>query len=173
MTALDWALLAVLVGSALVGAWRGLVFELLSLASWGVAFITARLWGVQVGQWLPLHGWDVGVRAGIGFAATFVAAVFALGVSIALVGKLVSAVGLRPFDRVLGGVFGIIRGCLLVVLIALVFVLTPMRESQIWNTSALAPYLAVALTRLQPWTPQEMEDLWSSLASRFEKVGSP
>ncbi|TXJ07919.1 MAG: CvpA family protein, partial [Alicycliphilus sp.] len=38
MAALDWVFLTVLAASLLIGAWRGLVFELLSLAGWVVAF---------------------------------------------------------------------------------------------------------------------------------------
>ena len=45
MAALDWVLLVVFLGSILIGAWRGLVFEVLSLVSWVLAFFAARLWG--------------------------------------------------------------------------------------------------------------------------------
>ena len=39
---LDWALLAVLATSVLVGLWRGLVYELLSLAGWLVVWFVAQ-----------------------------------------------------------------------------------------------------------------------------------
>lgn len=42
MALLDWGLLAVLALSMLLGAWRGLVFEVLSLAGWVLAFVVAR-----------------------------------------------------------------------------------------------------------------------------------
>lgn len=172
MAALDWVLLVVLLGSVLIGAWRGLVFEVLSLASWVLAFIAARLWGETVGTWLPMQDVDEGLRTGAGFVIAFIAALFALGVVIWLIGKLVTMVGLRPFDRALGALFGAVRGLLLLVLIALVFLLTPMRESQIWNTSVLAPYLVSAVSVLRPWMPQEMGRHWSSLVDQLTEVGS-
>ena len=82
------------------------------------------------------------------------------------------SVGLRPFDRILGAAFGAVRGLLLLVLIALVFLLTPMRESQIWNTSVFAPYLVSAVSVLRPWMPQEMGRHWSSLVDQLTEAGS-
>ena len=172
VAALDWVLLVVLLGSVLIGAWRGLIFEVLSLASWVLAFIAARLWGETVGTWLPMQDVDEGLRTGAGFVIAFIAALFALGVVIWLIGKLVTMVGLRPFDRALGALFGAVRGLLLLVLIALVFLLTPMRESQIWNTSVLAPYLVSAVSVLRPWMPQEMGRHWSSLVDQLTEAGS-
>ena len=172
MAALDWVLVVVLVASVVIGAWRGLVFEVLSLISWVVAFVLARMFGAQVGQWLPMQDMDEGLRTGAGFVVAFIVAIFALGIMIWLIGKLVSAVGLRPFDRLLGAAFGAVRGLLLLVLIALVFLLTPMRESQIWNTSVLAPYLVSAVSVLRPWMPQEMGRHWSSLVDQLTEAGA-
>lgn len=39
MAALDWVFVVILLGSVLIGAWRGLVFEVLSLISWVLAFL--------------------------------------------------------------------------------------------------------------------------------------
>ena len=41
MAVVDWVLLGVLLASMLVGAWRGLVFEVLSLAGWLAAPLVA------------------------------------------------------------------------------------------------------------------------------------
>lgn len=49
MHALDWIFVGILTASLLIGAWRGLVFELLSLAGWVAAFLwrsgLPRMWG--------------------------------------------------------------------------------------------------------------------------------
>ena len=44
MAMLDWIFLAVLLASMLIGAWRGLVFEVLSALGWLVAFMAAQWW---------------------------------------------------------------------------------------------------------------------------------
>ena len=66
MTALDWLFLAVLAASLLIGAWRGLVFELLSLLGWAVAFVAAQWLAADAGAWLPLQGWDAAWRHAAG-----------------------------------------------------------------------------------------------------------
>ena len=172
MSALDWVFVVILVGSVLIGALRGLVFEVLSLISWVLAFFAARLWGAEVGMWLPMQEMDEGVRIAAGLVIAFVVAIFALGLVIRIIGKLVQIVGLRPFDRTLGALFGALRGVLLLVLIALVFMLTSMRESQIWNTSVFAPHLVSAVSVLRPWMPQEMGRHWSSLVDQLTEAGS-
>jgi len=172
MSALDWVFILILLGAVLIGAMRGLVFEVLSLISWVLAFFAARLWGAQVGMWLPMQEMDEGVRIAAGVVIVFVVAIFALGLVIRIIGKLVQIVGLRPFDRTLGALFGALRGVLLLVLIALVFMLTSMRESQIWNTSVFAPHLVSAVSVLRPWMPQEMGRHWSSLVDQLTEAGS-
>ena len=79
---------------------------------------------------------------------------------------------LATLFSVLGALFGALRGLLLLVLLALVFLLTPMRESQIWNTSVLAPYLVSAVSVLRPWMPQEMGRHWSSLVDQLTEAGA-
>ena len=47
MAALDWIFVALLLASMLMGAWRGLVYEFLSLAGWVVAFVVAQWFAQQ------------------------------------------------------------------------------------------------------------------------------
>ena len=54
MAALDWIALAVVVASSLVGAWRGLIFEVLSLAGWVLAFVAAYWWATDLAALLPM-----------------------------------------------------------------------------------------------------------------------
>ena len=56
MHALDWIFLVVLGASLLIGAWRGLIFELFSLAGWVAAFFAAQWFAADVGQRLPVAG---------------------------------------------------------------------------------------------------------------------
>ena len=44
MLTLDWILLAVLLASLLLGAWRGLVYEVLSVLNWVASFVLAQWW---------------------------------------------------------------------------------------------------------------------------------
>src|SRR5690349_8303229 len=56
MAALDWAFACVLLVSLAIGAWRGLVYEVLSVLGWIVAFVLAQWFAPQVSLWLPVKG---------------------------------------------------------------------------------------------------------------------
>ena len=75
MANLDWIFVGILCVSTLVGAWRGLVYEVLSLVVWAAAFVLAQLFAPQVAEMLPMAGASEVVRYGAAFALVFVAAV--------------------------------------------------------------------------------------------------
>ena len=102
--ALDWILLTVVLASLLLGAWRGLVYEVLSLLAWVAAFFVAQWFAADVAAWLPLGDSAEPVRYAAGFVGVFVATLFACGMVAWLAKKLIEAVGLRPVDRGLGAV---------------------------------------------------------------------
>ena len=155
MTALDWIFVAVVLGSMLLGAWRGLVYEVLSLMGWVVAFVVARTWAQEVAVWLPLDGWDMQLRYAAGFVLLLVGAMFAWGLVSWLSKQLIEAVGLRPVDRMLGALFGLLRGGLLLLVLALVIQYTPLHTALWWQESGLAPWLTQALGWVLPALPED------------------
>ena len=155
MAVLDWVFAAVLLASLLVGAWRGLVFEVLSLVTWVAAFILAQWFAPDVAQMLPMSGAGEAVRYAAGFVLTFVAAVFAGGLVAVLVKKLMSAAGLAPADRMLGAVFGLVRGMVVLLAVTVVVAMTPLKNSLWWNESFGAGVLGAAIKGLKPVLPQE------------------
>lgn len=157
MTALDWFFVAVSLGSMLLGAWRGLIYEVLSLAGWLVAFMVARTWAGDTALWLPLDGWDMRLRYAAGFVLLMVAAMFAWGVVSWLARQLVEAVGLRPVDRTLGALFGILRSVVLLLVVALVIRQTPLQQAPWWRESAFAPWLSQTLGMVLPALPGQWE----------------
>ena len=154
MATLDWVLLAVLLASLLLGAWRGLVFEVLSVLSWLVAFVLAQMLAPDVGAWLPMGGSAEPVRYAAGFVVVFIAAVFAGGLAAWLVKKLIEAVGLRPVDRTLGAAFGVVRGAVLVLAAAVVVNMTPLKAGVWWTESKGADVATAALKGLKPVLPE-------------------
>jgi membrane protein required for colicin V production len=151
---LDWVFLAVLALSLLLGAWRGLVYEVLSVLSWLAAFVLAQWLGAPVGTWLPLGGAAEPLRYAAGFAVVFVGAVFAGGLLAWGSSKLVESVGLRPADRALGAAFGLVRGAVLLLAFAVVVNMTPLRSAQWWTESAGAGVSTAALRGLKPVVPE-------------------
>ncbi|MDP2107921.1 MAG: CvpA family protein, partial [Rhodocyclaceae bacterium] len=52
MTVIDFVVIGVVLLSLAVGAWRGMVSEILALVAWVVAFLAARTWATPAGGWL-------------------------------------------------------------------------------------------------------------------------
>ena len=155
MGVLDWIFLAVLGFSLLIGAWRGLVFEMLSLAAWVAAFIAAQWLATDVARWLPLMGAAEPMRYAAGFLITFVVAAFLGGLVAVVVKKMVTVAGLAPVDRALGAVFGLVRGMVLLLAAAVVIAMTPLQNSGWWNQSVGAGFLGIVLKGMKPLVPQE------------------
>lgn len=154
MTAVDWILLAVLAASLLLGAWRGLVYELMSVLGWVAAFVLAQWWAPDLATRLPMGGAAEPVQYAAAFVLIFVGVAFAGGLLAWLTRKLVEAIGLRPVDRVLGAAFGLVRGAVLLLAVAVVMDMTPLKSSEAWQTSAGSGVLSAALRGLKPVLPE-------------------
>ena len=154
----DGVLCGILLLSLVIGAWRGLVHELMSLAGWVAAFFVAQWLAQDVAQWLPL--WREAapqVRYAVSFVLVFVASMFAAALVSWLLGKVVSTAGLKPVDRSLGGIFGLVRGVVVLLVLAVVVHLLGMRSQDWWQDSWVTPVLSTLLAGLKPVLPQTMQ----------------
>ena len=155
ISTVDWCLLGVLVFSMLLGAWRGLVYEVLSVLGWAASFYAAQWFAPQVALWLPLDSASEPVRYAAAFAVVFIAAVFAAGLLAFLVKKLIDAIGLRPVDRTMGAAFGVLRGVILLLAATVVMDMTALKSSPWWQESQGAVALNAMLSRLKPVLPEQ------------------
>ncbi len=155
MAAVDWILLGVLVFSMALGAWRGLVYEVLSVLGWAVAFYAAQWFAPQVSVMLPIKSASDPVRFAAAFVIVFIAAIFAAGLLAFLIKKLVEAIGLRPVDRTRGAAFGIVRGIILLLAATVVMNMTSLKNSDWWQESKGAVALTAALKGLKPVLPEQ------------------
>jgi membrane protein required for colicin V production len=149
----DWALLAVLVLSVLVGLWRGVVFEMLSLAGWVAAYLAAQAGAPWLATQLPVGRPGGAVNHAVAFAAAFLLALLVWSLAARLLRLAIHATPLQAIDRVLGAVFGLLRGVLLLLAAATVVMLTPAAQSGAWQQSRGAAWLAVLLQGLKPMLP--------------------
>lgn len=155
MPVFDWIFLAVLAVSFLLGVWRGLVHEVLSLVSWITAFVLAQWLAPSVAQNLPMAGASEMMRYAAAFVLVFVGVVFAVSLMAKLAKMMLESVGLRPVDRVLGALFGLLRGVVLLLSATVVIHMTPLKASEDWRESVGAGVATAALNGLKPLLPQE------------------
>ena len=154
MATLDWVFAAILLLSMALGLWRGLVFEVLSLAGWLASFVLAQWWAPEVAAWLPLGQWSPPLRYAAGFVVVLIGALVVAALLARLARKLIEAVGLRPVDRILGAAFGLLRGFVIVLAVTVVAQMTPLRDTQVWGASVGAQAAAQALKGLKPILPE-------------------
>ena len=152
---LDWVFVAVLAVSFLVGTWRGLVYEVLSVLSWIAAFVVAQWLAPQAAALLPVERAPEAGRYAVGFVAVFILVVFAGGLLAWLTKKLVDSVGLRPIDRGLGALFGLLRGAVLLLVIAIVINMSPARSAGWWIEATGARWSLAVLKGLKPMLPEQ------------------
>lgn len=155
MAAFDWVSALVLLLSLLIGAWRGLIYEVLSVLTWVAAFLVAQLFAAAVAPHLPLGDLPEAGRYAAAFLLVFVLTVFALGLVAWLGKKFIEVTGLRPVDRTLGALFGVVRAVVVLLVVALVAKSTTLQQSAWWQDSVVAPWLVVGLQELRPILPQE------------------
>ena len=133
MTGFDFAVIAILLGSLLLGLWRGLVYEVLSLLGWPLAFVLSRMFAGDVVPLMP--GAQEVMRITLAYAAVFVAALVVWGVLVWFASKLIKALGLGWLDRGLGGLFGALRGCLVVRALVWLGGMTGLPEQPFWRNA--------------------------------------
>lgn len=154
MTGFDFAVMAILLVSLSLGLWRGLVYEVLSLAGWPIAFVLSRLFAGEIAPMMPLM--QEAARIALAYAVVFIAALLAWAMLVWMFAKLVKASGLGWLDRALGGLFGALRGVLVVLALVWLAGLTAIPEQPFWHaaqTSKVAEDIAL-LTKA--WLPDSI-----------------
>ena len=154
MTGFDIAVIAILLVSLSLGLWRGLVYEVLSLLGWPLAFVLSRVFANDVVPMMP--GEQEAMRIMLAYAVVFVAALIVWGILVWLASKLIKAVGLGWLDRVLGGIFGILRGGLVVIALAWLAGLTQMPERPFWRDAQTARLVEDVALWSKVWLPDDI-----------------
>ena len=156
MTAFDYAVLAVLGLSLLLGMWRGLASEVLALAAWIVAFLAGKMLAPEMapvfGEWIR----EPALRYAAAFGVVAVMVLAAAAIGRLLLSKLLRAIGLGPLDRFLGAAFGVVRGGVIVMLFVLTGGMTTQPQEAWWREAKLAQPLETAALASKPWLPPEV-----------------
>ena len=155
----DWGMLAILMLSIVIGALRGLVFEVLALIGWFVAYFVAQYAAPLLAPHLPIGTPGSLLNQGAAFASAFIATLIVWGLLSRLVRSLIHATPLSAFDRLLGAAFGLARGVFVLLALAVLVAYTPAAKSASWLASVGAGGLNSALRELKPLLPTAVANL--------------
>ncbi|MDX8379633.1 MAG: CvpA family protein [Gallionella sp.] len=131
MTSFDYAVIGIMLLSFLLGLWRGLVYEVLTLLGWPLAFVISRQFAVNVEPLLPVT--QDTARFVLAYALVFVVALIIWGMLVWMVAKLLRAVGLGFLDSILGGLFGLLRGVLVILVLVWLAGASSLPQQAFWR----------------------------------------
>ena len=153
MNPADIAIGVIVAISVVVGLVRGLVVEVLSLVVWIAAVALAMTFGPSVAE---AFGGSIelpSARVALGYAIVFVSVLLVGALVVFLMRKLVQGTGLSGTDRVLGMVFGLARGAIVVVVLVLVLGFTPLPRDPWWRESRALPLFEGLAQAMAQWLP--------------------
>ena len=139
MNELDTAILLVTALSCIFGFWRGFVKEILALVTWIAALLIGWVGSDYLSGLMANIIENDSVRDISAFALIFIMVVLLGSVLSRVLAKLLTITGLRFIDSFLGGMFGIARG-LIIVLVSMLISSIFISETEQWQQSILIPY---------------------------------
>lgn len=156
MTSFDYAVLTVIGISIVVSIMRGAIKELLALFGWIVAFYIAKTYSSQLAPLLPQ---DIPTEAFKVLAAFLILLIGVLFInsllSIAL-STIVSKIGLGWLNRVLGVIFGFVKGLLIICVLVLLAGMTSLPKENVWTDAMLSSPLEMLVKAALPWLPESV-----------------
>lgn len=155
MTIFDYLVLFVLICSVVISTLRGLVKEVLSLASWVVALVVANAYGENLAKLLPEVIPGNVTRLIVAFLALFIGVRLLMMLLSMALEAVIKASGLGLVDHGLGVLFGVARGLVIVLAVVLVCGATAIPQQPLWRDAMLSPLAETAARTVIPYLPGE------------------
>lgn len=152
----DYLISIVIALSMLIGLWRGLLREVISLATWIAAFAIAFLFAEDGAARLTPYIDIPSLRIIAAFGGLFLATLLLGGLVGIVASQLVDYTGLTGTDRVLGMVFGLGRGAVVIAILVLAAGLTPLPKDHWWRQSLLLPHFQESALWLRGLLPPDL-----------------
>lgn len=152
----DIAILAVIFVFLVIGAVRGFIREVLSLVSWVLAFWVAFSFADPVSTLFEPYIDAPVLRVIASFAALFVTTLLLLTIISFLLHKLLSVSGIKGTDRILGGLFGALKGVVIIAALMLFANETVLPQEEWWRSSLLAVHFKPLVLIIKDLLPADL-----------------
>ena len=156
MVVADLIVLSVIIISVVISLMRGFVKEALSLAGWLVALWVAMSFSSGMAELFGDSIKDPTLRLLAAFVSLFILSLFIGAIVNFFATQFVQRVGLTGVDRTIGGVFGFLRGILLVTIIVMLLGLTTLPKESWWDESFFMFRFEAIATWLKDLLPSDI-----------------
>ena len=154
MSFIDIIVLLVLFASLIFGFFRGFVKELLSLMAWAFAFFVAYYFSSSVAIFLPFEA-EFSIKYVGSFVLIFIFVLIVLSILIKFLSTFIHKIGLGASNIILGGLFGILRGVIVVYLLIFVIEKTSYAEEASWQQANSIVLIKLLVEKTFPYLPQD------------------
>lgn len=151
MAGFDLVVLAIILVSILFGVLRGFVYEVITLFGWVVAFFVARWFAPDLANLLSGAITNEQLCMALAFCLIFIAVIFLNGLVAFLFKSLFSKSALRPADRSLGALFGIVRAGVCLLVLALVVHILQLQQAPWWTQAKSSVWLNQVVDTTRPF----------------------
>ncbi len=156
-TALDFVFASIILLSTVLACFKGLTRELISLGALIAGFVAAAFYYPQAGTWFKDFASSQTVASFFGFMSIFLGCLI-VGALVAYASKrFIKMASLDWVDRILGAIFGFLRGWALSSIIVLALIAFPIRDNRL-GRSVLGPYLLAGARAAVLLVPQDLKD---------------
>ena len=152
----DYLIILVVLVSALIGVWRGFIREAFSLGTWVLAFWVSLFFSHPFAGLLQDVISEPSLRLGVAYLSLFIMTLLVGALVNHLASSLVKVTGLGGMDRMLGVIFGLARGVVVVVILVILAGLTPMPGDSWWKHSFFIEYFEVLAIWSQGILPDDI-----------------
>lgn len=156
MNVVDYCIISIIAFSIIFGFWRGFISELISLISWISAFIIAFFYTEETANFLKQYISIYPLRLATAFTSLFITILLLGGIIRTIISRLVNYTGLTGTDRILGIIFGMLRGTIIVTIIVIISSITPLPTTIVWQQSHLLVYFQDGISWAKNFLPFEL-----------------
>lgn len=157
LTVFDLIILSLIGLSALIGLLRGVIKEVISLTAWTLAFWLSVFHNNEIANLLTFIETPA-VRNIVSGSSIFLIIILFGVILNFFIGRMLRLVNLGVADRIFGGLFGVIRGLLIVFIGVFLGHFTPVIETENWENSKLIPLVSAGIDLIKSSLSKEMQD---------------
>lgn len=162
----DMVMVGILAMATLMGAWKGLAWQVASLASIGLSYLAAVRFSEPL---IPFFGDEAPWNRFAAMLAAYLGTSLGVWLVFRVVHGAIDQVKLKEFDRQIGALFGAAKGVLFCVVVTFFAVTLSETGRDLVHRSRSGTYIAQLIDRATPILPRELHEMIGPYLDRLDQ----